>query len=320
MAQQQAQAPITLSDDQFNQLFRSFKDNPTRILKTTSPQDFTEWRFHFEAKATDKNWDSARAAQELKYCIQEEAFRYTRGLDLTSGTIKQILDRLEARFLPPTAAAATVNAFNTGKQIAGESITIFHNRLRDLFIRAYPDRAKDAETDSQLIRQFVHGLADPVIVRYVLDNKPSSYTSACTSALDKEAIETSIQDIFHAKPSLNAMAPSGRGRGTPTGQGRGRSCWDCGDPGHVRSECPKRDEQRQYWAKVFGVDPNTNRKSRGSSQSRGRGRGFNRGRGFSSNTRPSVNALDSPDQSDRSYSTPEDDFVNSFSQMSFSGN
>ena len=320
MAQQQ-QAPITLSDDQFNQIFRTIKENPTRILKSTSPEDFHEWRFHFEAKATDKNWDSAKAAQELKYCIQEEAFRYTRGLDLSTGTIKQILDRLEARFLPPTAAAATVNAFNSGRQIPGESITVFHNRLRELFLRAYPDRAKNAETDSQLIRQFVHGLSDPVVVRYILDSKPTAYSSACTSALDKEAIESSIQDIFKTKPSLNALTPGGRGRGNPNGSGRGRACWDCGDAGHVRSDCPKRDEQRRYWAKIFGVDPNLNRKSRGSSQdSRGRGRGAPRGRGFNPGFRPSMNFVDSPQPAQNTYSTPEDDFVNSFSNLSFSGN
>ena len=317
----QANAPITLSDDQFNQLFRTLKENPTRILKTTSPQDFTEWRFHFEAKATDKNWDATKVATELKYCIQDEAFRFTRGLDLSSGTMKQILDRLEARFLPPTAAAATVYAFNNAKQIPGESITVFHNRLRDLFQRAYPDRAANCETDSQLKRQFIHGLSDPVIVRYVLDSKPTEYSNACSSALDKEAIEASIQDIFKTKPSLNAITPGGRGRGGPNGQGRGRSCWDCGDAGHVRSDCPKRDEQRRYWAKVFGVDPNLNRKPSGASQGqRGRGRGTQRGRGYNPGFRPSMNFVDSPTTDQPSYTTPEDDFVNSFSHLSASGN
>ena len=165
----------------------------------------------------------------------------------TFANVTLTLDAYEERFIPRAAAQLARAEFDHACQASNETVFQWHTRLREIFSRAYPERA--ATADRPLIDKFTIGLVDSALARHMLDHQPATFAQALQTAQSKQATEDLMAARYPGQaPTLSAMShPDGRSAGSS-------GCWYCQEPGHQRSDCSKFMQQKEIFAKYFKID------------------------------------------------------------------
>ena len=155
--------------------------------------------------------------------------------------INVFLDNLESRFLTPAASDMARVDFKTACQKPQETVLIWHARLREHFIRAYP-AVNNVEQDRSLIDQFVMGITDPEVQQYVWDRREATYGAALDSATNRTASKNILSacrtgnraNRMKQEPGIHALQQSNVPYG-PEGP-----CQYCNRTRHGKNDCFKR--------------------------------------------------------------------------------
>ncbi len=265
------QAGLAMNQQQFEQLIQQLAaPRASRKLNTYEDGEPITWinfRGHFEVVRRINNWDNRRARMELEAALDGVAkSRVADVLNIhrpPAGAfeadvmpVAQMLDALEARFLPPAASDLSRASFRQAKQGEKESALTFHARLRQLFKHAYPNiHEDDIDTDHNLIDVFCAGLARSTVRNDVIKQRPQTYHQALEVANNMAAAAQVISaaDGTPGKgehkdlPGINAMY-SFKHPQKPS-QGDDNSCHFCHRPGHRLRDCGLLDRARHILIK-----------------------------------------------------------------------
>ena len=300
----QGAAPVLLGADQLAQILQHIRPSggnagqQTSAFKSLSAAEWHIWRRNFTVIAEIHSWSDLRCRREAKACMQGDAAHKVGDIDadppgMAPGqfTINHLLDAYEARFVVAADSVAAKAEFQTATQRPDEDALQWHSRLRQLFVRAYPN--DDRELSDHIRDRFLQGLQDTTVAFEVHKLSPTSFSDA----LAKVQRHMASMAIFNKKPTINAIetpptpAPEinnlsveqpkpqnsrgrgGRGgRGGQRGRGRGKGCWYCQEKGHIRRDYKQYKEDAQYWQGQFNQRGGRGRGGRGQ-DGRGRGRG-----------------------------------------------
>ena len=222
--------------------------------------EWVTWRSHFTTVQQINEWDDLMSRRQLKAAMIGDAARTVADINVeaANATIAGVLTLYEDRFLTAAGGQIARVQFHALRQLPAETVLQFHSRGRELFSRAYPDRANALNNDALLIQTFALGLVDVEVSRYVLDRAPATYVQALEMALGKHSTEEALRAHGRiTKGGLHSLQ-------TATSV----ICWTCGRRGHVQKDC---------------TEPTTTTGGSGGWRGgRGRGRG-RRGRGRSGN-------------------------------------
>lgn len=286
MNDQQVQALLTALQDLPGALRAQGNNGAARHkpirYESGDPGEWKTWRTHFTTAVGINGWQDARAKQEAKAYMYGEAARAVADIAIGDNqTLAEFLDAYEERFVPAAAGQLARAEFSTSRQGLSETPQAFHTRLRELFIRAYPNRA-NINGDEQLIEQFTNNLADTSVQMHVLTQNPATYQDALTAAQARYAYQAVVNRNkrggnagLHAMGSSMSYPESGTCNAIPTfdpsasaeenfekviaafrknGEAqRGDHCWFCKDPNHKRNECEEFKKMLRYFAKIFKI-------------------------------------------------------------------
>lgn len=132
-----------------------------------------------------------------------------------------------------------IAAFESAVQDAKETPILWGARAKELYTRAYPLQNVN---DRVCINRFVVGLKDKEVAMYVHEQRPQTFEEANTQAQAKTASKQFLQSQWQGRGADHG----GRGahisnidgkKGNNAGN-RTFGCWFCGDPAHMRKDCP----------------------------------------------------------------------------------
>ena len=208
-------------------------------LTSADPQDWIAWRDSFEITVGINNWGHQRARRELAAAMQGEAKRAVIDIDIQADAhaadVVLLLNIYEARFVTAAAGDLARAEFREAKQKEEETILQWHARLRQLYIRAYPNLNAAAINASLDLRDaFILGLSDAQVKQDTWRARPLTFAAALTTAGNCHAgmivlkQATGMTEI--KQEPIGAMAQP-----RPF-QGR---CWTCNRTGHRSNACPR---------------------------------------------------------------------------------
>lgn len=265
----------------------SFREqNPVNLTETTA-EAWQVFKENFLETAHLNGWDESRAKSKLKTSMREQAAILTRHITFGfEDTLEDCLDFFEQVFVHSSGTDLAKVEYNIAKRRPDEMLHAFHNRLRILFMRSYPER--DPEWDEDLRYQFPLRLNSEKITKEMRlkDNlKQFSYSELLEVAQNVLAAFTLVKQTY---------SPTGAGRISTLDclqdeQGLNalnNECWICKKIGHFASECQffqdslKRIKKNpKQWGLAPGPTPTTTSHSSASRGNPGRGRGRSRGQG-----------------------------------------
>ena len=253
------------------------------LFKRGSSHLWRAWRRRFYMVANENGWNDAQQRVNLAAAMDEEANQAVQDIDYNAPgmTIELLLNAYENRFMPQAAGAVARAEFKTARQLPGETVVDWHTRAREAFLRAHPQA--NAELDQNLIDCYVEGLSDPTIRDYTMDQQPATYAAALHAAEIKYANVVRGSQIRAAAQEGTGGAGGGvnafrrdfdrrdnnrrddrrddrrdnqrdnRDNPAPRRNDNGRQpkrilgqCWICGDPSHVRNNCPALEKAKAF--------------------------------------------------------------------------
>jgi hypothetical protein len=226
------------------------------VFTSADGSEWRVWRRNFLTIATINGWNDQRGRREISAGMEGAAARAVSDLLPDNFATQQLmLDAYELRFLPEAAGQLARSELKNAAQTSQETLLQWHTRLREIFSRAFPARAVDA--DQQLIDTYTDGLVDINIQRHVLDRHPATFIDALHLGQSKQATEA-VVSRNKARGGLHSVGAIGSdqsvdalGRGNTPGKG---NCWFCQSPDHVRANCETFKKQKEYFARFFKVD------------------------------------------------------------------
>lgn len=207
------------------------------------------WRVYFKHVAANARWDEMTARRMLITSLRGSAMmiggRVAVEQTATNYTLDHLLNQLEKLFLPQAKSDMCKRVFENCHQLPREELEVFHRRVLELYMRAYPDKPQD---EDRMIEKFYAGLNSTRIREATQRAKPANYDAVLQAAQAELAIILFNQPVSSKAASLTAM---GTGTGAPikvepqdvgliAAFDRNNLCYECQAPGHIARNCPKR--------------------------------------------------------------------------------
>jgi hypothetical protein len=157
-------------------------------------------------------------------------------------TLKEVMDKLQARFAPKVSKIYARTMFHREPQGHGESCLQFSSRLRVMIDKCgYHDQVKD-----ELLRdRFIAGVSSEKIrEKLMLESDDITLEQALVIATNVERVAFESKQVADSarEDDSEIRQVSGRShrRNGSASRGSGRACFACGRSGHVRSDasCP----------------------------------------------------------------------------------
>ena len=244
-------------------------------LPEISVSDFERSWTRFELVATAKEWTDAKKKLILPTLLRGKLVDVYVALDEeTRGNLpnmKKALMQSAGILRDPLTAG---QAFMSRHQLAGETVREYEMNLNKLFKESYPD---EGQASPILLQKFLTGLSPPICRQLLLKGKPSSLSNAIAEAttieyalnFDSKREDLQEVNVIHQKSAalkdeeskklqsaidqmtkklealetkLESATKSPRHsqptRCRPPRTGDVRTCWLCGEVGHLRRQCP----------------------------------------------------------------------------------
>jgi len=215
-------------------------------LESTIGSEWKTWRSHFETVRTINTWGDARSQLEVKAAMMGEAARLTQDIPINVADVdvRELLNIYQERFLPAAEGAVARIEFQTAHQRPEENIAQYHGRIRELYIRAFPNN-DDINHDHHLINGFLLGLADAGVGQHAMGLNPRTFDIAKDMAQQRNTTVAAFRLTGRRPQSINALTPRNGNRAPST---NAMECWHCrGD--HPRSKCVQYKQEKDYFNK-----------------------------------------------------------------------
>lgn len=238
--------------------------------------NFRDFIIHFERVASWNQWNKYEQAQQLIMCLRGSALKVLSDLTLSQvGDYDTLKGALVERFSPSGREFAYQCEFKSGRREDTESIVEFGERLRTLSSLAFPNSSGE-EKNRALVNQFIEGLDTHDLKKHVQFNHPKTVDQAISSAIEFEAftnkqvlrkprsmaeetnqvhaVGSSESEIVNSDigtlllqeiqklnkklsaPPINPNINRRPGIRVPLSE---RTCYVCGEKGHLSYNCPK---------------------------------------------------------------------------------
>ena len=202
-------------------------------------------------------WNQATAITQLILAMNGDAYRAIQAIPTADRTLDEVVADFQRKFLPAAMGDAAIGRFEAARQYRGETLIVYHARVMDLYMQAYPEDA-NWRTNRMLIRQFSKGLTNERVMDHVLMQRPANYDAALDAAHDREATVALLPSgNTHLNRNASAALHAVGGGG----------CWDCGSTEHKARDCPHNAK-----AAGRGARPSGSAGQRGGRRREGRGR------------------------------------------------
>ena len=148
-------------------------------FSTGDQAEWITWRASFLLAAEINGWNDLRQRREAKAAMTGVAANHIAHIDIVQVpaiTIEDLLNQYEAIFLPEAGQKLSRAEFDSATQGPNETIQNWHNRIRALFRRAFPN--VDVDNSRQAIERFIVGLSDPDILFNVHRANPNTFQLA----------------------------------------------------------------------------------------------------------------------------------------------
>ncbi len=220
--------------------------------------DFTLWRLNFTRMAATQQWNDTTARQMCAYAMRGRAQKSVQRIPVVpnpySRTLEDLLNQYEERLLPPAQMQASANLFENARQAPKEDLITWHNRVFDLYARAYP-RAPYID-HTRLIRVFTKGLRSTRIRDAVVRANVNHYDHALAEALNEESVVYYDQAQVHTVNTIQGECPDDVQDPSINVLDKSQmKCHRCGKPGHFKQECrvklDKPAKQKKPFLKKF---------------------------------------------------------------------
>ncbi|CAF4895219.1 unnamed protein product [Pieris macdunnoughi] len=202
---------------------------PSGNLKVPPFDGTSSWgayKIQFETVAESNGWNDDQAVTALIMGLRDEALTI---LDTKTGkvTLKQLLDALESRHGDAHLEHVYRAQLKDRIQQTNESLQKWGCEIEKLVRKAYASSPDVA--DKMLVQAFVDGIRDREIRMAVNLGHHKDLKNALAHALEVEA--------FCKDSRPNRIRAVSEKRSSQ----RGPTCYLCGEVGHMRFSCPKRD-------------------------------------------------------------------------------
>ena len=235
--------------------------------------EWLAWKEGFRQVNQINGWEDLRARRELKAAMTQTAAKVTRDIQPEdAANLDEMIQLLEARFLPEGAGIAARTEFEHMTQNSTESLLEWHSRVRDTFTRAFPN--VNVQGDYRARDKFALGLKDKTLQWEVYREDAVDFTDALQRATRIAARLAKVGEIHKsaAPPAsnhfgINSVVPvtaavattgswnpsTGRGRSSNgrngnQNQGPARNpdgsvdlsrteCYVCKKKGHMKRQC-----------------------------------------------------------------------------------
>ena len=238
-------------------------------------EDFERAWIRFDLVAAAKKWDNAKQLAIVPALLRGKLVDFFVELSeeecADMQTLKKALSAKAGLARDPLSSA---KCFNMRKQGQEEKVADFARDLKKLFTQAYPSESIQSPV---LLQRFLTGLLGSVSQQLLLKGRPANLEQAIKEAteveyalhfsretaevhavqqstsdkrldqltqtmekmaLQLEKLEAKLQVESQRLPTPAISDNRGQGRGNRRNQRRSNCCFQCGEEGHFRRECP----------------------------------------------------------------------------------
>ena len=214
-------------------------------LSSIDSESFLVWRRNFIDISALNEWNVHRSKVAARSSLEGEAASLCHSIPLGDNafTLDMLLDAYENRIMSPAATTLAETLFESATQVPGETVNKWHSRLRNLYLRAFPEELANLENSRQLIKKFLNGLADPQIRLHAKAQNPENYTNCRNVSQAMEAVLLSEgkggKGGVHSlgEPSNNAFHLPNVSSQTINAITSSKKCIFCERDNHVMKDC-----------------------------------------------------------------------------------
>ena len=220
------------------------REVPPPTLADLDPIKWVTFRNNFQKVNLLNSWEPKRAKLMLQTCMQDAAARAVEHIKFADAdSLDDCLDKFAVIFVNPASATLYKTKFKEATRQPQEELILWHTRIREMFLRAYP-KVVEVETNEDLKERFVLGLRNRNLSHtiYSAENYPEmTFTELLTRAQNLQGSLLQCQKTYenvHAITAVQAPDESIQVLTRNANANRARlTCFHCDKPGHVISEC-----------------------------------------------------------------------------------
>ena len=219
---------------------------PVKLLEDfDGKQPLKEYLMHFERCAIVNGWNEEEKAMFLTASLRGDSRKLLSGLtELECKQYSKIVERLQLRFGVEKQAELHQARLLNRRQFEGESLPMLATDIRSMVDLAYQDLGAPVQ-ERFAVQHFIDALYDKDDRLYLRRERPETLDQALSLARELESLRVldnnnSFISRLNQFVTKQEQPHPNRNRAAQGTHSRGRlECWNCGDRGHMRKECPK---------------------------------------------------------------------------------
>ena len=150
------------------------------------------------------DWKDERAVLKLQTSLRDQAARAVEHIPLADDcTLKEALEAMETVFVNPSQVEYAEAMFYSSSRQPGEAIILWHTRVRELFLRAYPSHTPEEVEENKTLKDrfvlFIHNRAMTLALKNQTDYRMLPFTELLTRAQDYQASILLTQQAYDGK-------------------------------------------------------------------------------------------------------------------------
>ena len=224
------------------------RDIKLKVLESTDPQSWLQWRARFENIARCKGWNDAQQRRALAQAMSGKAIEATQHVQIEAHggkpalTAVQALDAYEAKFVTQAGTTQARSEFLAASQGKDESLPAWHTRVSTLYRRAHP--GVNIDDNRELLERFCLGMWDSKIADRTLTDQPATMAQALNDASRHLATKVTMErraDVVRGQggrggANVNSIKPKDNAANSAI-EKKKMKCFFCKKLGHPKRDC-----------------------------------------------------------------------------------